>query len=178
METGLLHLHSSLRYVVLAALLYAIIKGSKAGEQAVEGKERRPYLIAMIVAHIQLLLGLGLYFVGENGLTALNSLFDTGASLFSSLGFFGIIHFVLDRRVSSYLMPPIQTIPAPSSLYTQCIKSPFSLKKPVLYAIAPLLGVRSGKRIGIMSNTAVNAVDVIPKNQGMKAPDVVYLHLY
>ena len=95
METGLLHLHSSLRYVVLAALLYAIIKGSKAGEQAVEGKERRPYLIAMIVAHIQLLLGLGLYFAGENGLTALNSLFDTGASLFSSLGFFGIIHFVL-----------------------------------------------------------------------------------
>ena len=95
METGLLHLHSSLRYVVLAALLYAIIKGWKAGEQAVEGKERRPYLIAMIVAHIQLLLGLGLYFVGENGLTALNSLFDTGASLFSSLGFFGIIHFVL-----------------------------------------------------------------------------------
>ncbi len=95
METGLLHLHSSLRYVVLAALLYAIIKGWKAGEQAVEGKERRPYLIAMIAAHIQLLLGLGLYFVGENGLTALNSLFDTGASLFSSLGFFGIIHFVL-----------------------------------------------------------------------------------
>ena len=95
METGLLHLHSSLRYVVLAALLYAIIKGWKAGEQAVEGKERRPYLIAMIVAHIQLLLGLGLYFAGENGLTALNSLFDTGASLFSSLGFFGIIHFVL-----------------------------------------------------------------------------------
>ena len=95
METGLLHLHSSLRYVVLAALLYAIIKGWKAGEQAVEGKERRPYLIAMIAAHIQLLLGLGLYFAGENGLTALNSLFDTGASLFSSLGFFGIIHFVL-----------------------------------------------------------------------------------
>lgn len=95
METGLLHLHSSLRYIVLAALLYAIIKGWKAGEQAVEGKERRPYLIAMIAAHIQLLLGLGLYFVGENGLTALNSLFDTGASLFSSLGFFGIIHFVL-----------------------------------------------------------------------------------
>ena len=81
--------------IVLAALLYAIIKGWKAGEQAVEGKERRPYLIAMIVAHIQLLLGLGLYFMGENGLTALNSLFDTGASLFSSLGFFGIIHFVL-----------------------------------------------------------------------------------
>ena len=95
METGLLHLHSSLRYIVLAALLYAIIKSWKAGEQAVEGKERRPYLIAMIAAHIQLLLGLGLYFVGENGLTALNSLFDTGASLFSSLGFFGIIHFVL-----------------------------------------------------------------------------------
>lgn len=95
METGLVHLHSSLRYIVLAALLYAIIKGWKAGEQAVEGKERRPYLIAMIAAHIQLLLGLGLYFAGENGLTALNSLFDTGASLFSSLGFFGIIHFVL-----------------------------------------------------------------------------------
>ena len=95
MVTGLLHLHSSLRYIVLAALVYAIIIGWQAGEQAVDGKERRPYRIAMIVAHIQLLLGLGLYFMGENGLAALSGFFDTGASLFSSLGFFGIIHFVL-----------------------------------------------------------------------------------
>ena len=94
MVTGLLHLHSSLRYIVLLALVYAIVKGWQAGEK-VEGKARRPYLIAMIVAHIQLLLGLGLYFMGENGLTALNSLFDTGSGLLSSLGFFGIIHFVL-----------------------------------------------------------------------------------
>ena len=95
MVTGLLHLHSSLRYIVLLTLLYAIVKGWQAGKDKVDGKERRPYLIAMIFAHIQLLLGLGLYFMGENGLTALNSLFDTGASLLSSLGFFGIIHFVL-----------------------------------------------------------------------------------
>lgn len=95
MVTGLLHLHSSLRYIVLLALVYAIVKGWQAGERKVEGKERRPYLIAMIVAHIQLLLGLGLYFMGENGLTALNSLFDTGSGLLSSLGFFGIVHFVL-----------------------------------------------------------------------------------
>tara|TARA_B100000963_G_scaffold355367_1_gene373484 strand:+ start:121 stop:525 length:405 start_codon:yes stop_codon:yes gene_type:complete len=80
---------------VLAALLYAIIKGFQAGEHKVDDKERCPYLIAMVVAHIQLLLGLGLYFMGENGLTALDSLFDAGASLLSSLGFFGIIHFVL-----------------------------------------------------------------------------------
>ena len=71
-----------------------------------------------------------------------------------------------------------QTIPHPLSLYTQCIKSPFSPKKPVLYAIVPLLGVKNGKKIGIMLNTAVNAVDVIPKNPIMKAPDVVYLHTY
>ena len=95
MVTGLLHLHSSLRYIVLLALVYAIVKGWKAGEKQVEGKERSPYLIAMITAHIQLLLGLGLYFMGENGLTALNSLLDTGAGLFSSLGFFGVVHFVL-----------------------------------------------------------------------------------
>ena len=76
-------------------MLYAIIKGWQAGEHAVEGKERRPYLIVMIIAHVQLLLGLGLYFMGENGLTALSDFFDTGAILFSSLGFFGIIHFVL-----------------------------------------------------------------------------------
>ena len=41
MVTGLLHLHSSLRYIVLAALVYAIVKGWQAGEQAVDGKERR-----------------------------------------------------------------------------------------------------------------------------------------
>ena len=49
----------------------------------------------MIVSHIQLLLGLGLYFIGENGLTALDILFDTEVSLLSSLGFFGIIHLML-----------------------------------------------------------------------------------
>ena len=87
MVTGLLHLHSSLRYIVLLVLVYAIVKGWQAGDCKVEGKARRPYLIAMIVAHIQLLLGLGLYFMGENGLTALNSLFDTGSGLLSSLGF-------------------------------------------------------------------------------------------
>ena len=95
MLTGLLHLHSSLRYVVLFALIYAIVSGFRGGQNAVQGKERRPYLVAMIFAHIQLLLGLVLYFVGSNGLVAFNDYLALGGSILGPLGFFGIFHALL-----------------------------------------------------------------------------------
>ena len=95
MLTGLIHLHSSLRYVVLFALIYAICKGFQGGQTAVKGKLRRPYLVAMIFAHIQLLLGLVLYFLGSNGLVAFDNYMTLGGSILGPLGFFGVFHALL-----------------------------------------------------------------------------------
>lgn len=66
MTTGLLHLHSALRWVVLILLVAAIFK-------ALIGKRQRaPFaglkkfaLPALIVTHLQLVIGLALYFLNN-----------------------------------------------------------------------------------------------------------------
>ncbi len=66
MTTGLLHLHSALRWVVLILLVAAIFK-------ALVGKRQRaPFaglkkfaLPALIATHLQLVIGLALYFLRE-----------------------------------------------------------------------------------------------------------------
>jgi hypothetical protein len=62
--SGLIHSHSGLRWIVLAGLLIAIFNaysGKKSGREFTE-KDRKLGLIAFIGSHIQLLLGLVLYF--------------------------------------------------------------------------------------------------------------------
>ena len=61
----LLRSHSGLRWVVLALLVGAIVKsamGMNSGKKF-EGIDNKLSLFAMISVHIQLLLGLGLYFI-------------------------------------------------------------------------------------------------------------------
>jgi len=63
MYTGLKHLHSGLRYVVLVLLIIAVISaisGLIGKENYTEGN-RKLNLFTLISAHIQLLVGLGLY---------------------------------------------------------------------------------------------------------------------
>jgi hypothetical protein len=73
MYTGFKHLHSGLAYVALAALLliviYALI-GSLSNRNFTE-KDRKIALIGFILAHIQLLVGLVLYFISPVGLSLL-----------------------------------------------------------------------------------------------------------
>ncbi len=63
METGLIHLHSTLRWVVLILMIVAIAKAFSAwrSKQAFGGT-RKLALYAMITLHLQLVLGLVLYF--------------------------------------------------------------------------------------------------------------------
>lgn len=64
MYNGLLHAHSGLRYVVLALLLVAIFNAfSKKKNSAWTAKDKKITLFAMIFTHIQLLIGLVLYFI-------------------------------------------------------------------------------------------------------------------
>lgn len=63
MYTAFLHIHSVLRYVVLILILIAIFKAFTAGTRAYTQGDRKLNLFAMISAHVQLLVGLVLYFV-------------------------------------------------------------------------------------------------------------------
>ena len=73
MYTGLQHLHSGIAYLALAGLvlvmIYALI-GSLSGREFTE-KDRKIAMIAFILSHIQLLVGLILYFVSPLGFSLL-----------------------------------------------------------------------------------------------------------
>jgi len=75
METGLKHLHSFLPYILLTVLILALLKSFVAfrSNQA----HRKNGLIVLIVAHLQLLLGIVLYIVSPKGLNTLNDMGTT-----------------------------------------------------------------------------------------------------
>ncbi|WP_339650552.1 hypothetical protein [uncultured Maribacter sp.] len=78
-ETGLAYtwvhsLHSYLAYIVLAVLILAVanaITGLMSKRIFNMGKDLRLSLFALILCHIQLLVGLLLYFVSPSGLSAI-----------------------------------------------------------------------------------------------------------
>jgi len=73
MYTGLQHTHSGLAYLALLALVFVIIwalVGALSGRDFQE-KDRKIALIAFILCHIQLLVGLILYFVSPLGYSLL-----------------------------------------------------------------------------------------------------------
>ena len=70
METGLLHLHNLLRWVILVLLVLSVVKsyaGWKQGRAFSDG-DRKIWLFTMIASHITLLLGLYQWFAGRYGL--------------------------------------------------------------------------------------------------------------
>ncbi|UZD23260.1 hypothetical protein [Algoriphagus halophytocola] len=86
MYTGIQHLHSGIAYLALLALVVVIIYmliGSLSGREFTE-KDRKIGLIAFILCHIQLLVGLILYFVSPLGFAMLqtgNAMSDPAARL-------------------------------------------------------------------------------------------------
>ncbi len=70
MQTGLVHLHSVLRWVILILLVISIIKaykGFKSGQSFQDG-DRKTWLFTMIAAHVTLLIGLYQWLAGRYGL--------------------------------------------------------------------------------------------------------------
>lgn len=67
MYNALLHAHSGLRWIALILLLAAIINAAKSQSsgQYVK-KDKMINLFAMIMLHIQLLIGLGLFFINSH----------------------------------------------------------------------------------------------------------------
>ena len=69
MYTGLQHAHSGLAYLVLLVLILVILwslVGALSGREFQE-KDRKIALIAFILSHVQLLVGLILYFISSKG---------------------------------------------------------------------------------------------------------------
>ncbi|MFN5056227.1 MAG: hypothetical protein ACK5EP_09260 [Bacteroidota bacterium] len=70
METGLLHLHNLLRWIILVLLVVSILKsynGWKSNKTFMAG-DKKIWLFTMISAHITLLLGLYQWTLGRFGL--------------------------------------------------------------------------------------------------------------
>ena len=75
MYKGIQHLHSGIAYLALLALVVVIfymLIGSLSNREFTE-KDRKIGLIAFILSHIQLLVGLILYFISPLGLEMLSS---------------------------------------------------------------------------------------------------------
>lgn len=64
--TGLLHLHSVLRYAVLILVLLSIFQALAAGSKPYTPANKKVNLFALISAHTQLIIGLVLYFISPN----------------------------------------------------------------------------------------------------------------
>lgn len=67
MNTGLLHLHSTLRYLILIALIVVIVKSLMGwlGKKPYTNLDNKLGLYLFIFTHMQLLIGLVLYFVSD-----------------------------------------------------------------------------------------------------------------
>lgn len=85
------HAHSGLRWLVLISLLLAIINtvGKTNGSKPFTAKDKRIALIALIFTHIQLIIGLILYFISPKVVFAGSSMGD------SVLRFFLVEHISL-----------------------------------------------------------------------------------
>ncbi len=94
MYTGLLHLHSTLRYILLLLLVVTVIKASISifGNKHFTEGDRKLGLYTLIATHLQLVVGLVLYFVSpviEAGMA------DIGETMKNStMRFYVVEHFV------------------------------------------------------------------------------------
>jgi len=70
METGLVHLHNLLRWIILILLVISVVKsytGWKSGKAFSEG-DKKIWLFTMIAGHVTLLIGLYQWLAGRYGL--------------------------------------------------------------------------------------------------------------
>ncbi|MEY3946034.1 MAG: hypothetical protein RJB03_740 [Bacteroidota bacterium] len=70
METGLLHLHNLLRWIIVVLLLLSIVKAYNGwkGNKSFSAGDAKIWLFTMIASHITLLLGLYQWLMGRYGL--------------------------------------------------------------------------------------------------------------
>lgn len=93
METGILHLHSALRYVVLILLILSIVTalgGANDAQRKFTDGNRKLFLFTMVSTHVQLLLGIALYVMGSKF-----EVFTQGLMNVAEARFYGLEHMLL-----------------------------------------------------------------------------------
>lgn len=86
---ALIHAHSGLRWIALALLVFAIINAFLGRKNEVyEKKDKMINLFAMVLLHIQLLIGLILYFPSKK------TSFEAGWMKIELFRFYGMEHFL------------------------------------------------------------------------------------
>lgn len=88
MYTGLVHLHSLLRWVILIALVWSLVK-------AFQNKNGKETLVLLISSHLMLLLGLLQWFGGKWGLQAIKNLGMGAAMKNVAVRFFAVEHALM-----------------------------------------------------------------------------------
>lgn len=85
MYQGLLHAHSGLRWIVLALLVWAIIKSVSGwlGKKEYEKSDRLSALFALIFTHVQLIIGLILYFISPKVTFGSGMMADSAARFYA-----------------------------------------------------------------------------------------------
>ncbi|MFY7664954.1 MULTISPECIES: hypothetical protein [Flavobacterium] len=83
MYNFLQHAHSGWAYIVLIVLFFTVLNAvmSTANAKAFSDKDRKLALFALIASHVQLLLGLVLWFVSPIGKAALSQMQDASLRL-------------------------------------------------------------------------------------------------
>jgi hypothetical protein len=95
MYIGLLHSHSALRYVVLILLIAAGLRALSGwlGKTDFKSSDKKLYLVTLIFTHLQLLIGLVLYFVSP---IVDQAYADFGAAMKNQvLRFWAVEHFTV-----------------------------------------------------------------------------------
>ena len=91
MYNALVHAHSGLRWIAIGLLLFAIFNALKSQTSGrYEKKDKMINLFAMVFLHIQLLIGLGLFFINDMSKIS----YSEGWMKNGMLRFFGLEHIL------------------------------------------------------------------------------------
>lgn len=95
METGLLHLHSFLRWVILLLLLVAIFKSLGAGSRPFTNSHKKAGLFLMVAVDIEFLVGLIQWITGAFGLKVIQDQGMAAVMKNATLRFFAVEHIAM-----------------------------------------------------------------------------------
>ena len=93
METGLLHTHSFLRWIILLLLLIIVVRHLTAGNRPFNSTDKTFGLILLICADIMLLIGIYQWITGPWGLKNIQNIGMKEVMKNAQLRFFAIEHF-------------------------------------------------------------------------------------
>jgi hypothetical protein len=94
MYTGILHLHSAMRYLILVGIIVTLVKAvtGLTQDKTFEKKDRTIPLLTMILMHLQLLMGIVLLFVSPR----IEAAYANASNMMQveALRFFGMEHLI------------------------------------------------------------------------------------